>query len=126
VLKEKVDYINQQGFAGAIVWGISGDTPDHELGNIVKEIKTTPAQDPDLKGIMVSLFDNETRVTINLDTSKMTSGNNYSVEIDGKYLFSTEGSGNFYSYRYNYGKEVSLRTDDVASRLNVGSVITTR
>jgi bifunctional chitinase/lysozyme len=44
---------------------------------------------------MVSLFDNETRVTINLDTSKMTSENNYSVEIDGKYLFSTEGSGNF-------------------------------
>lgn len=75
---------------------------------------------------MVSLFDNETRVTINLDTSKMTSGNNYSVEIDGKYLFSTEGSGNFYSYRYNYGKEVSLRSDDVASRLNVGSVITAR
>jgi len=42
VLKEKVDYINQQGFAGAIVWGISGDTPDHELEVIVKEIKTTP------------------------------------------------------------------------------------
>jgi len=122
-VKEKVDFINQQGFAGAIVWDISGDTPDHELGNIVKEIKTTPAQDPDLKGIIVSLFDNETRVTINLDSSKMISGNNYTVEIDGKYLFSTEGSTNYYSYRDNYGKEVSVRSGDISSRIKVGSVI---
>ncbi|HKM98493.1 MAG TPA: glycosyl hydrolase family 18 protein [Buttiauxella sp.] len=123
-VKEKVDYINQQGFAGAIVWDISGDTPDHELGNIVKEIKTTPAQDPDLKGIIVSLFDNEKRVTINLDASKLTSGNNYSVDIDGQYLFSTSGSSCNDSYRDNYGKEVSVRSGDVSSRIKVGSVIT--
>ncbi len=138
-IKEKVDYINAQGFGGAILWDISGDTPEHELGNIVKEVKNTPLPDDsdvpddepvpvidktDLKGIIVSLFDNETRVTINLDAKKFTSGNAYTVAVDGKYLFGTEGSKNYYSYLYQYGKESSLRTGDVASRLKAGSVIT--
>lgn len=136
---EKVDYILDQGFGGAILWDISGDTPEHELGNIVKEVKNTPLpddsdvpvpdEDPvidktDLKGIIVSLFDNQTRVTVNLDATKLTSGNGYTVDIDGKYLFGTEGSKYYYSYMYKYGKESSLRTDDVASRLKAGSVIT--
>ncbi|CAM3720369.1 glycosyl hydrolase family 18 protein [Rahnella victoriana] len=138
-IREKVDYINEQGFGGAILWDISGDTPEHELGNIVKEVKNTPLPDDsdvpddepvpvidktDLKGIIVSLFDNETRVTINLDAKKFTSGNAYTVAVDGKYLFGTEGSKNYYSYLYQYGKESSLRTGDVASRLKAGSVIT--
>lgn len=138
-IKEKVDYINAQGFGGAILWDISGDTPEHELGNIVKEVKNTPLPDDsdvpddepvpvidktDLKGIIVSLFDNETRVTINLDAKKFTSGNAYTVAVDGKYLFGTEGSKNYDSYLYQYGKESSLRTGDVASRLKAGSVIT--
>ncbi|PLR44572.1 glycosyl hydrolase family 18 protein [Chimaeribacter arupi] len=36
-IRNKVDYINREGYGGAIVWDISGDTPDHELGNIVKD-----------------------------------------------------------------------------------------
>ncbi|CBG90311.1 glycosyl hydrolase family 18 protein [Citrobacter rodentium] len=39
-IREKVDYIKQQGFGGAIIWDISGDTPEHELGNIVDDILT--------------------------------------------------------------------------------------
>jgi chitinase len=139
-IDEKVDYILDQGFGGAILWDISGDTPEHELGNIVKEVKNTPLPDDsdvpvppdvdpvinkdDLKGIIVSLFDNETRVTINLDAKKFTNGNAYTVAVDGKYLFGTEGSKNYYSSLGQYGKETSLRTGDVASRLKAGSVIT--
>ncbi len=40
-IREKVDYINQQGFGGAIIWDISGDTAEYELGNIVDDILTT-------------------------------------------------------------------------------------
>ncbi|WP_072171024.1 glycosyl hydrolase family 18 protein [Trabulsiella odontotermitis] len=38
-IQAKVDYINEQGFGGAIIWDISGDTTDFELGKIVSEIK---------------------------------------------------------------------------------------
>ncbi|QKN80477.1 glycosyl hydrolase family 18 protein [Scandinavium goeteborgense] len=46
-IQEKVDYINAQGFGGAILWDISGDTPEHELGHIVDDILTTPMPQPD-------------------------------------------------------------------------------
>ncbi|MFP2467495.1 glycosyl hydrolase family 18 protein [Pseudescherichia vulneris] len=45
-IQEKVDYINAQGFGGAILWDISGDTPEHELGHIVDDILTTPMPQP--------------------------------------------------------------------------------
>lgn len=45
-ISEKVDYINAQGFGGAILWDISGDTPEHQLGNIVKPILTMPLPEP--------------------------------------------------------------------------------
>lgn len=125
-VKEKVDYINQQGFAGAIVWDISGDTPDHELGNIVKEIKTTPAQDPDMKGLFVTLQNGGRRVVFNLPADKLTSGHAYRVEVDGKYLFSTEGVQPYYAYAGYLGNEVSLNSGDVSSKIPVGSVITVK
>ena len=37
-VREKVNYIKQQGFGGAIVWDLSGDTAEHELGNIVVDV----------------------------------------------------------------------------------------
>ncbi|WP_318374959.1 glycosyl hydrolase family 18 protein [Enterobacter sp.] len=37
-VREKVNYIKQQQFGGAIVWDLSGDTDKHELGNIVADV----------------------------------------------------------------------------------------
>jgi len=37
-VREKVNYIKQQGYGGAIVWDLSGDTDTHELGNIVVDV----------------------------------------------------------------------------------------
>lgn len=48
-VQAKVDYINQNGFGGAIVWDLSGDTADHELGKVVSSIKDyvpTPTPTP--------------------------------------------------------------------------------
>lgn len=125
-IQEKVDYINKQGYGGAIVWDLSGDTPNHELGNIVKKIITTPAFDSDLKGLFVTLFDNEQRIVVNLDAAKLSAGNAFRVEVDGKYRFSAEGSTVYSAYRDNYGKEVSLRTGNAADMLYPGAKITVK
>ncbi|HKM95237.1 MAG TPA: glycosyl hydrolase family 18 protein, partial [Buttiauxella sp.] len=139
-IKEKVDYINAQGFGGAILWDISGDTPEHELGNIVKEVKNTPLPDDsdvpvppdvgpvvdqtDLKAILVNLQDGQTKVVVNLDATKLQSGYGFTVSTDGNYLFSTEGSSVHDSAVSKLGKEVSLRSNvDATSRLKVGTVI---
>jgi chitinase len=41
-IQTKVNYINDQGFGGAIIWDISGDTGDFELGTIVGTLKNSP------------------------------------------------------------------------------------
>ncbi len=136
-IKEKVDYINAQGFGGAILWDISGDTPEHELGNIVKEVKNTPLpddsdepEDPiidkdDLKAIFVNLLNGQTHVVVNIDSSKYESGYGFTASVDGDYLFNSEGSKSYYAGVSHYGKEVSLSTNfEAKSRLKVGSVIT--
>lgn len=45
-VQAKVDYINQNGFGGAIIWDLSGDTPDHELGEVVDDIIENPTPTP--------------------------------------------------------------------------------
>ncbi|WP_217968202.1 glycosyl hydrolase family 18 protein [Citrobacter rodentium] len=37
-VQKKVNFINQNGYGGAIVWDLSGDTPEHELGEIVDDV----------------------------------------------------------------------------------------
>ena len=37
-IREKVDYIKNEGYGGAIIWDLSGDTDDHELGAISAEL----------------------------------------------------------------------------------------
>ncbi|WP_343529951.1 glycosyl hydrolase family 18 protein [Yokenella regensburgei] len=40
-IQTKVDYILDQDFGGTILWDLSGDTADHELGKIVAQLKDT-------------------------------------------------------------------------------------
>jgi chitinase len=49
-IQKKVDYILEQGFGGTIIWDISGDTSDHELGQIVAQLKDTVIDDGDGDG----------------------------------------------------------------------------
>lgn len=44
-IQTKVNYILEQGFGGAIIWDISGDTPEHELGAIVAQLKSEGGDD---------------------------------------------------------------------------------
>ncbi|MBW7985046.1 glycosyl hydrolase family 18 protein [Enterobacillus tribolii] len=44
-IQAKVNYLNQQGFGGAIIWDLSGDTSDYELGSIVGTLKGSEMPD---------------------------------------------------------------------------------
>lgn len=46
-ITDKVNYIKEQGFGGAIIWDISGDSSDHSLGKIVATLKSTDSDDDD-------------------------------------------------------------------------------
>ncbi|UJD87567.1 polysaccharide degrading enzyme [Rahnella aquatilis] len=50
-VQEKVDYINAQGFGGAIIWDLSGDTSSHELGAIVKSVLSKPVDEPHITNL---------------------------------------------------------------------------
>ena len=68
----KVNFIDQQGYGGAIIWDISGDTPEHTLGNIVKNLiepdDVTPVPDGDVSGLKLDVSTN----VVDLDTSVTT------------------------------------------------------
>ncbi len=78
----------------------------------------------DVKAVFVDVFDGSQRVNVNFDRSKLSGSNKYRVEVDGQYLFSTDGGQNYYSYRYNFGEQSSLRTGEVNKKLHAGSVVT--
>ena len=84
-VKEKVDYINQQGFAGAIVWDISGDTPDHELGNIVRGVLVDNGYQGYNPGIRADSKNNMKSLNFEplIDTAHFQGNNEYRVLIDG-------------------------------------------
>lgn len=126
-LRAKINYIQSEGLAGISVANLSGDTYEKALATVVKSVRYLPApsvKTDELKGLYVTNFDNEKRITLNLDPSALTHGHAYRVEVDGKYVFSTEGTTNYYSYRYNYGNEVSLRTGQLSSLLKPGATVT--
>jgi chitinase len=46
-ITDKVNYIKDQGFGGAIIWDISGDSSDHTLGKIVSTLIQKDSDDTD-------------------------------------------------------------------------------
>ena len=124
-IREKVDFINNEGYGGAIIWDLSGDTPEHELGNIVKDVKEYVAEEDDIEAVYIDVLDNKQRINVNFDKEKMKS-NNYQVELDGAYVFSTEASRSFYSYQKIYGDITNIYTANYAWDLAPGKVVTVR
>ena len=110
-IREKVDFINAQGFGGAILWDISGDTPEHELGNIVETLLSTPLPTPDptpnpdptpdptpdpkpaisvigsVKDFGVVIKNGTPSIHLTLDRAAHEAKNmNYTIEINNKFL----------------------------------------
>ncbi|HDR2795449.1 MULTISPECIES: carbohydrate-binding protein [Enterobacter] len=80
----------------------------------------------DVKAVYLDVQDGHQYVNVNFDSSKLSGSNNYRVEIDGNYNFSTEGRQNYYSFRWDYGEQSALRTYPVDNIVHVGSVITVK
>ncbi|WP_318377253.1 glycosyl hydrolase family 18 protein [Enterobacter sp.] len=54
-VKDKVNHILLKDYGGAIIWDLSGDTPEHELGHIVDDLIGTPIPNPGY-GLKATLF----------------------------------------------------------------------
>lgn len=80
----------------------------------------------DVKAVYIDVFDGQQRINVNFDTSKLSGSNSYSVDVDGKYAFSTSGNSVYYSYRSNYGTQSTVRTGGMSYMLAPGKVITVK
>ncbi|QIU88825.1 polysaccharide degrading enzyme [Yokenella regensburgei] len=93
-IQGKVDYINAQGFGGAIIWDLSGDTTDHELGDIVKPLKDT--QLTGYLGYTTNTIANSTTnnvkttfMILNLDKSFQEGSYEYKLTLNGNVVCSS-------------------------------------
>ncbi|PLR40831.1 polysaccharide degrading enzyme [Chimaeribacter californicus] len=83
-IREKVDFINNQGYGGAIIWDLSGDTPDHELGSIVKDVKDAQEQS-EAKDLRLQYFNNVLNIVAELDEAHQAGENRYMVYVNNIY-----------------------------------------
>ncbi|WKZ93503.1 glycosyl hydrolase family 18 protein [Chimaeribacter arupi] len=123
-VRKKVNFINKEGYGGAIVWDLSGDTPDHELGKIVKDVKEYVAGENDVESIFVDVLDNKRRINVNFDKDQLKSTNNYRVALDGAYVFSGSKGSVYYSAQKTYGDITNVYTANVSNQVTPGKVIT--
>ncbi|EPW3925530.1 glycosyl hydrolase family 18 protein [Enterobacter sichuanensis] len=80
----------------------------------------------DVKAVFVDVFDGKNHLIMNVDSTRLSGSNSYRVEVDGKYLFSTEGASIKNAVKYNYGAQTAVRTGDVSSILHAGSLVTVK
>lgn len=102
-IQEKVDYINKQGYGGAIVWDLSGDTPNHELGNIVKKIISTPASNG-LSGLIGDLYIkqyNGPKAAFDIDRSFRETEGYVRMSINDQYVGSISNGKAYYLWYWD-------------------------
>lgn len=80
----------------------------------------------DVKAVFVDVFDGKQRINVNFDSSKLSGSNQYTVEVDGQYLFSTNGARYSDSEKTVYGDQTTLRTGDKSAILHPGAVVTVK
>jgi len=124
-VREKVDFINNEGYGGAIIWDLSGDTPDHELGKIVKDVKEYVVEDSDVEAVYIDVFDSKRRINVNFNNEKLKE-NSYRIEVDGEYIFSTSNGKIYYSQQDNAGEVTTVYSYDVTQHLAPGKVVTVK
>ena len=105
-IRNKVDYINREGYGGAIVWDISGDTPDHELGNIVKDAFKTLTP---VKTFKVGIPPSYPNPSIGLVLSKEDQATKkFVVYVNGKYAGHTDNGTVYYGNRRDKDGNVEM------------------
>ncbi|MDV5140533.1 glycosyl hydrolase family 18 protein [Chimaeribacter arupi] len=124
-VREKVDFINNEGYGGAIIWDLSGDTPDHELGKIVKDVKEYVVEDSDVEAVYIDVFDSKRRINVNFDNEKLKESS-YQIEVDGESIFSTSNGKIYNAQQDNAGEVTTVYSYDVSKYLAPGKVVTVK
>jgi len=82
---------------------LSGDTPDHELGNIVKKILTTPAEN-DLAGLIGDLYIKDfhgPKAAFDIDNSFRETKGSVRITINGQYAASISNGNPYYLWYWD-------------------------
>ncbi|PLR32891.1 polysaccharide degrading enzyme [Chimaeribacter coloradensis] len=127
-VREKVDFINNEGYGGAIVWDLSGDTPDHELGKIVKDVKDAQEQS-EVKDLRLQYFNNVLNIVAVLDEAHQTGENRYMVYVNNQYRMESYAGTVYYGSKTTQANEHTVRLTQAAkgtAAVKVGDVIELR
>lgn len=127
-IREKVDFINNEGYGGAIVWDLSGDTPDHELGKIVKDVKDAQVQS-EAKDLRLQYFNNVLNIVAVLDEAHQTGENRYMVYVNNQYRMESYAGSVYYGSKTTQADEHTVRLTQAAkgtAAVKVGDVIELR
>lgn len=116
-ITEKTRWILDEGYGGAIIWELSGDTDDYELAQIVAEIKgesnELPTEPPaPAAPVALSLTEDigSVEVTLTVPTADFGDLGRYIVRHDGAYAFEVFEGRNLYSSRSTDGDSTIITT----------------
>ena len=127
-VREKVDFINNEGYGGAIIWDLSGDTPTHELGEIVKDVKDAQEQS-EAKDLRLQFFNNVLNIVAVLDEAHQAGENRYKVYVNNTYRMESYAGKVYYCSMTAQPEEHTVRLTQAAkgtAAVNVGDVIELR
>ncbi|PLR39070.1 polysaccharide degrading enzyme [Chimaeribacter arupi] len=124
-VREKVDFINNEGYGGAIIWDLSGDTPDHELGKIVKDVKDAQEQS-EAKDLRLQYIDNALSVVAVLDQAHQEAENRYVIYLNNNYLSESYAGNYYYCSKSIQPEEHTVTLKKAPKALKVGDVIELR
>lgn len=121
-IKEKVDYIKNEGYGGAIIWDLSGDTDDHELGAISATLLSQD-QALNLKFAIARQPDDRVAIQTTLDKETFNSEKRIMIYINGVYQGEIYNGKSYYSYNtFNADDTVTVKTN-FTQEPNVGDTV---
>ncbi|KGT86196.1 hypothetical protein NG99_26290 [Erwinia typographi] len=105
----KVNYIKKEGYGGAIIWELSGDTADHELGSISA---TLLKQDEGVQLNVLREPKGKIAVEVTLDTKTFKANKRIMFYVDGKYVGETYAGTAYYADKsFNeFNRTVTVKT----------------
>ena len=124
-VREKVDFINNENYGGAIIWDLSGDTPDHELGKIVKDVKDAQEQS-EAKDLRLQFFDNVLNIVAVLDEAHQSGENRYVVYNNDKYRMESYAGRVYYASKSIQPDQHTATLTQAAKELHAGDVLELR